>query len=169
MADSGSEFGHVTMFLTLVTYITDTFYSHRDKPFQASSAATVTLNDAQRQRLHILHAFHDLLVRRRAEAFATTACKSFGSSLSELASCSSESYTLFAMAEEYSFGSDLVDPLGLHKPTAAIDSPDGNFSPPGANPGEVVCISGQSYWSSILQDPWQFLDNQAGTRSGSIP
>lgn len=129
------------------------------RPFQA--VFTATLDDAQRERLQILQAFEELV--RKDQVVATTACKSF-----ELASGSpSVSYTLFAMMEEYDFGSDFRDSSGLRKATAAInnlDPQDANFSPLGASQGEVVYINGQSYWSSILEDPWKFLDIQAGTR-----
>jgi hypothetical protein len=174
MSDPRTEFCDVAMLLALVTHATNKFYSEsapparlNSRPFEASF--TTTLNDAQRERLHILQAFEDLV--QKDQVVATTACKSFELS-SELASGSlSASYTLFAMVEEYDFGSDLGDSLGLPKAPVAINNSDSwgaNFSPLDTNQGEVVHISGQSYWSSILEDPWKFLNIQAGTRWESV-
>jgi hypothetical protein len=152
-----SEFRIIITLLTLVIQLKKRYSTPREAwdsiLSQALSVATPGLNDAQRERLHILQAFETLL-SRKDETTATAACKSFEPS-AEPAS-GSFTYTIFAMTEKYNFGSDFgdVESLDLHRATAVIENTSDTNS--GTNQG-VVCISGRSYWSSILEDPWKYL------------
>src|SRR6266849_1031476 len=120
------------------------------------------LNDFQHQRLRILQAFRAVIARKE-EVVTTAAYTSFKPppQLNTFALTRDNSirpYILVVMQElqeEYNFGSDLGVPPDPRK--TFINNPCEDTFLQAAN-HDVLSNDGQSYWSDVLNDPWQFLE-----------
>lgn len=123
------------------------------------------LKDSQRKRLRILQAFRAVIVRE-VEVVTTAAYTSFKPPTqlnTFVLNKDIESYNLVVMQElqeEYKFGSDLGVPLDSRKTTVTvIGNPCEDQSLRAAN-HDVVFNDGRSYWSDVLNDPWEFLEKR---------
>ena len=120
-------------------------------------------NDFQRQRLRILQAFRVVIVRED-EVVTTAAYTSFKPppQLNTFAlNKSVQPYILLVMQElqeEYNFGSDLRVPPDPRKTFIHNPCEDTYFKSRQAANHDVLSNDGQSYWSDVLNDPWQFLE-----------
>jgi len=62
------------------------------------------------------------------------------------------------LQEEYNFGSDLRVPPDPRKTFIHNPCEDTYFKSRQAANHDVLSNDGQSYWSDVLNDPWQFLE-----------
>lgn len=161
-----NQFATVLELLTQAMYVLNENRDHSlaaplrldPSPFDKWCPPAITHN--QSLRLKILEAFRTLLVRKSSDVCAAAAFNpsiSFEPSPQNDTSCIPElkkSYTFFVMQElqsDHHFEPDSDLDLRKHTHFSSMDS-DANQ--------DVACISGEPFWLSVLENPWNALGNR---------
>lgn len=150
MSDSNSldDFRSAIMLLTLVTYACNNGHSTLNNSFTRRYPDLSGIDPQTLQRLRILRDFTTCGVRN----FEVMAAASGPPKTCEVSShpCDHPGHDNFGDLQDFS---DLIQVFLVANP----DSADDYFCALPDTQDVRRSISGQSYWSSILEDPWKFL------------